>query len=91
MTQTGYDVTMEGNCQSLTSLSDFVANLENSRYFARPVEIVTSEVVPATPTTPGADQVHGQGHVPDGRPAAAPAAARGDAAQEGRRPWLACR
>ncbi len=52
MTQTGYDVTMEGNCESLTSLSDFVGNLENSRFFARPVEIVTSEVVPATPTTP---------------------------------------
>jgi len=52
MTQTGYDVTMEGNCLSLTSLSDFVTNLENSRYFARPVEIVTSEVVAATAQTP---------------------------------------
>jgi len=52
MTQTGYDVTMDGNCLSLTSLSDFVANLEGSRYFARPVEIVTSEVVPATQTSP---------------------------------------
>ena len=28
---------MEGNCLSLTSLSDFVTNLENSRYFTRPV------------------------------------------------------
>ena len=52
LTQQGYDITMEGNCLSLTSLSDFVGNLEASRYFARPVEIVTSEVVPATPTTP---------------------------------------
>jgi len=52
MTQTGYDVTMEGNCLSLTSLSDFVANLEGSRYFARPVEIVTSEVVAATQASP---------------------------------------
>ncbi len=26
--------------------------LEHSRYFARPVEILNSEVVPATPTTP---------------------------------------
>jgi type IV pilus assembly protein PilN len=52
MTQTGYDVTMDGNCLSLTSLSDFVANLEGSRYFARPVEIVSSEVVPATQTSP---------------------------------------
>ena len=56
MTQTGYDVTMEGNCLSLTSLSDFVANLENSRYFARPVEIVTSEVVAATATDARAHQ-----------------------------------
>jgi hypothetical protein len=45
-------VTMEGNCMSLTSLSDFVANLEGTRYFARPVEIVTSEVVPATQQAP---------------------------------------
>lgn len=52
MTQNGYDVTMEGNGLSLTALSDFVGNLEHSRYFARPVEIVTSEVVPATPTSP---------------------------------------
>jgi type IV pilus assembly protein PilN len=52
MTQTGYDVTLEGNCLSLTSLSDFVGNLEGSRYFARPVEIVTSEVVPASQTSP---------------------------------------
>jgi type IV pilus assembly protein PilN len=52
MTQTGYDVTMEGNCLSLTSLSDFVTNLESSRYFARPVEIVTSEVVAANQDNP---------------------------------------
>jgi Tfp pilus assembly protein PilN len=52
MTQTGYDVTMEGSCLSLTSLSDFVANLEGSRYFARPVEIVTSDVVSATQNNP---------------------------------------
>jgi type IV pilus assembly protein PilN len=52
MTQTGYDVTLDGLCLSLTSLSDLVANLENSRYFARPVEIVTSDIVPATQTSP---------------------------------------
>lgn len=50
--QTGYDLTIEGNCLSLTSLSDFVGALEHSRYFARPVEILNSEVVPATATTP---------------------------------------
>jgi type IV pilus assembly protein PilN len=42
--QVGYDVTMEGQCFSLTALSDFVGNLEASRYFRRPVEILDSEV-----------------------------------------------
>ncbi|MEZ5290320.1 MAG: PilN domain-containing protein [Vicinamibacterales bacterium] len=50
--QSGYDLTIEGNCLSLTSLSDFVGALEQSRYFARPVEIVNSEVVAATSTAP---------------------------------------
>jgi type IV pilus assembly protein PilN len=45
MQQTGYTVTMQGRCLSLTSLSDFVGNLEASRYFARPVEIIESTVV----------------------------------------------
>ena len=43
--QDGYDVTLDGHCTSLTALSDFVGNLESTRYFKRPVEIVTSEVV----------------------------------------------
>jgi type IV pilus assembly protein PilN len=43
--QDGYDVTIEGHCTSLTELSDFVGNLEATRYFRRPVEIVMSEVV----------------------------------------------
>ena len=38
--QDGYDVTIEGHCTSLTELSDFVGNLEATRYFRRPVEIV---------------------------------------------------
>ena len=45
--QDNYDVTIEGRCTSLTALSDFVANLESTKYFKRPVEIVTSEVVTA--------------------------------------------
>jgi type IV pilus assembly protein PilN len=45
MRQDGYDVTIRGRCLSLTSLSDFVGNLEASRYFKRPVEILSSEVV----------------------------------------------
>jgi type IV pilus assembly protein PilN len=52
MSQTNYDLTLEGNCLSLTALSDFVGALEHSRYFARPVEILNSEVVPATQNTP---------------------------------------
>ena len=36
----GYTLTMQGRCLSLTSLSDFIGNLEASRYFIRPVEII---------------------------------------------------
>jgi type IV pilus assembly protein PilN len=43
--QDGFDVTIRGRCLTLTSLSDFVGNLEASRYFKRPVEILSSEVV----------------------------------------------
>ena len=50
--QDGYDVTMQGRCLSLTSLSDFVGNLEASRYFKRPVEILSSEVVSGAQGTP---------------------------------------
>lgn len=43
--QDGFTLTVQGRCLTLTSLSDFVGNLEASRYFARPVEIVESSVV----------------------------------------------
>jgi Tfp pilus assembly protein PilN len=43
--QEGYDITIEGRSTTLSSLSDFVGNLEAKRYFQRPVEIVESEVV----------------------------------------------
>lgn len=36
------DVFIDGKCMSLTSLSDFVSNLELSGYFQRSVEIVSS-------------------------------------------------
>jgi type IV pilus assembly protein PilN len=42
----GYTLNIQGRCLTLTSLSDFIANLEGSRYFIRPVEIVESTVVP---------------------------------------------
>jgi hypothetical protein len=41
----GYTLTIQGRCLTLTSLSDFIGNLEGSRYFIRPVEIVDSSVV----------------------------------------------
>jgi type IV pilus assembly protein PilN len=44
--QAGYTLTMQGQCLSLTSLSDFIGNLEASRYFIRPVEIIESSVAP---------------------------------------------
>ena len=43
--QDNYDVTINGRCTTLTALSDFVGNLEATRYFKRPVEIVSSVVV----------------------------------------------
>jgi type IV pilus assembly protein PilN len=42
------DLRIEGRTTSLTSLSDFVGNLESSGYFARPVEILDSEVESAS-------------------------------------------
>lgn len=50
--QEGYNLTIQGRCLTLTSLSDFVGNLEASRYFRRPVEIVDSVVVSGAGTTP---------------------------------------
>ena len=43
--QDAYNVTINGRCTTLTALSDFVANLEATRYFKRPVEIVSSTAV----------------------------------------------
>jgi hypothetical protein len=48
----GYTLTIQGRCLTLTSLSDFIGNLEGSRYFIRPVEIVDSAVVPGQDKTP---------------------------------------
>jgi type IV pilus assembly protein PilN len=44
LTQTGADFTISGMTDSLTAVSDFVANLEDTRWFLRPVEIVDSQV-----------------------------------------------
>ena len=50
--QSGFDVTIQGQCLTLTSLSDFVGNLEASRYFKRPVEILDSAVIPGDGKSP---------------------------------------
>ena len=46
MVQKDKEFTIEGRTTSLTALSDFVANMEGSRWFKRPVEIVDSQVEP---------------------------------------------
>ena len=44
MKQTGEDFAIAGFAASLPSLSDFVANLEATKWFKRPVEILDSQV-----------------------------------------------
>jgi type IV pilus assembly protein PilN len=52
VTQAGYTLTIQGRCLTLTSLSDYIGNLEGSRYFMRPVEIVESTVEDGDEKTP---------------------------------------
>ena len=52
MSQDGYTLTIQGRCLTLTSLSDFIGNLEASRYFIRPVEIIETHVDPAVKDGP---------------------------------------
>jgi type IV pilus assembly protein PilN len=44
LVQTGQEFTIGGMTDSLTAVSDFVANLESTRWFKKPVEIVDSQV-----------------------------------------------
>jgi type IV pilus assembly protein PilN len=44
MIQTGSEFAISGMTTSMTAVSDFIANLEATRYFKRPVEIVDSQV-----------------------------------------------
>ena len=46
------DITLDGRCTSLNSLSDFVSALEASELFERPVDILDSRVEAATSSTP---------------------------------------
>ncbi len=59
MKQDRFDVTIEGRTLQLTTLSDFVGNLEASHYFKRPVEIIDSAVAQ------GQHQPQGQQNGPD--------------------------
>jgi type IV pilus assembly protein PilN len=78
LTQDGYNVTLEGRCLSLAALSDFVGNLEATRYFARPVEIVETEVMTGQKDGPdlisftikGTFRMAGTETVPTAKPAA---------------------
>jgi type IV pilus assembly protein PilN len=42
--QKGAELTIEGRCMTLTSISDFVDNLGRSGWFKKPVEIVDSQL-----------------------------------------------
>jgi type IV pilus assembly protein PilN len=46
MVQKDKEFTIDGRTTSLTALSDFVANIEGSHWFKKPVEIVDSQVEP---------------------------------------------
>jgi len=44
MSQKGQDITLAGMTTSLSGVSDFVANLEGSTWFKKPVDIIDSEM-----------------------------------------------
>jgi type IV pilus assembly protein PilN len=50
MAQKGDDFVISGMTTSLTGLSDFIANLEGSVWFKKPIDIVDSQVTPDTKT-----------------------------------------
>lgn len=53
MAQEGDAITLKGRSVSLTAVSDFVGNLEGTGFFAKPVEIVDSQVEQAQQGTSG--------------------------------------
>lgn len=81
--QTGDEFAITGMATSMTALSDFIGNLEGTRWFRRPVEIVDSQVqsdaktgdlvkfsIKATFTDPTAPAVEAPAAPPAGRGAA---------------------
>jgi type IV pilus assembly protein PilN len=76
MKQTGNDVQLDGKTSTLSSLADFVANLEASGYFTKPVEITNSEEEKAGDTDLIKFSVKATFEMPGAKkPAAAPAGA----------------
>lgn len=83
------DVVIDGRCTGLTTLSDFVANLEGSGYFKKSVEIVSTKVESSStggdlirfsvkaqfqrPAAPGAPVAAASSTVPAPAPPAKPA------------------
>jgi len=53
--QKGAEMTIQGRCMAMTSISDFVDNLGRTGWFTRPVEIVDSQV--ESGQTSGADVI----------------------------------
>jgi len=68
MSQRGAEFTIAGQTTSLTGVSDFVANLEASPWFKRPVEIVDSTLE----QTPNGDLVRFTIHATSNNPEAPP-------------------
>jgi type IV pilus assembly protein PilN len=85
MTQTGSEFSISGMTTSMTAVSDFVANLEATRWFRRPVEIVDSQV--QTDAKVGdlvKFSIKAQFQDPEAPPQPAAAGGRGGAAGAGR-------
>jgi type IV pilus assembly protein PilN len=86
LTGKGTTFTMTGMTTSLTGLSDFVANLEASTWFNKPVDIIDSQAQPVDAKAGGGEvfkfQIKATFNNPDAPPLPpAPAAGRGGAAK----------
>ena len=72
MKQTGEDLQLDGKTSTLSSLADFVANLEASGYFVKPVDITNSEEEKAGDTDLIKFTVKATFEMPGAKKAAAP-------------------
>ena len=79
MTQTAEQVEIQGRSTTLIALSDFVGNLGSTDLLRKPIEIVESQVQPASPTSPElvAFTVRAEINMPAAPKAPAPGAAAG--------------